>query len=71
LAYTEELDDEKSITAAGFWARAAEFFAAHGIERIYRVLTDNGSCYRGKVFNEALGSTVHKFTRPYHPRLTG
>jgi transposase InsO family protein len=71
LAYTEELDDEKSITAAGFWARAAEFFAAHGIERIYRVLTDNGSCYRGKVFNQALGSTVHKFTRPYHPQTNG
>ena len=49
LAYTEELADEKSITAAGFWARAVEFFAAHGIERIHRVLTDNGSCYRGKV----------------------
>ena len=71
LAYTEELNDEKSLTAAGFWARATEFFAAHGIEKIYRVLTYNGSCYRGKVFNEALGSTVHKFTKPYHPRLTG
>jgi len=34
LAYTEELADEKSITAADFWERAVEFFAAHGIERI-------------------------------------
>ncbi len=33
------------MTAAGFWARAVEFFAAHGIEEIHRVLTDNGSCY--------------------------
>ena len=33
LAYTEELADEKSVTAAGFWARAVEFFAAHGIEQ--------------------------------------
>ena len=48
LAYTEELADEKSVTAAGFWAPAAAFFAAHGIERIAAVLTDNGSCYRGK-----------------------
>ena len=46
LAYTEELADEKSVTAAGFWERAEEFFAAHGIDDIHRVLTDNGSCYR-------------------------
>jgi transposase len=71
LAYTEELTDEKSVTAAGFWARAVEFFAAHGIERIHRVLTDNGSCYRGKAFKTALGTTVHKRTRPYRPLLTG
>ena len=71
LAYTEELADEKSVTAAGFWARAVEFFAAHGIEKIHRVLTDNGSCYRGKAFKTALGATVHKRTRPYRPRLTG
>jgi hypothetical protein len=29
-----------------------EFFAAHGIERITRVLTDNSSCYRAKYFNQ-------------------
>lgn len=71
LAYTEELTDEKSVTAAGFWARAVEFFAAHGIEKIHRVLTDNGSCYRGKEFNKALGATVHKRTRPYRPQTNG
>ena len=71
LAYTEELNDEKSATAAGFWLHAVEFFAAHGIEKVYRVLTDNGSCYRGKAFNDALGSTVHKFTRPYRPQTNG
>ncbi len=71
LSYTEELTDEKSVTAAAFWARAVEFFAAHGIEKIERVLTDNGSCYRGKVFNDALGSTVHKFTKPYRPQTNG
>ena len=71
LAYTEELADEKSVTAAAFWARAVEFFAAHGIETIHRALTDNGSCYRGKAFNAALGATVHKFTRPYRPQTNG
>jgi hypothetical protein len=38
LAYAEELADEKSVTAARFWVRAAAFFAAHGIERIAAVL---------------------------------
>jgi transposase InsO family protein len=71
LAYTEELSDEKGVTAAGFWHRAVKFFRAHGIKRIRRVLTDNGSCYRSKVFALALGRTVHKRTRPYHPQTNG
>ena len=71
LSYTEELTDEKSVTAAGFWVRAVGFFAAHGIETIHRVLTDNGSCYRGQAFRSALGTTVHKRTRPYRPQTNG
>jgi len=35
------------------------------------VLTDNGSCYRGRAFNQALGATVHKFTKPYRPQTNG
>lgn len=42
LAYTEEQPDGKGCTAAAFWGRAKAFFAAHGIEDIQRVLTDNG-----------------------------
>ncbi|MCB0486817.1 MAG: transposase family protein, partial [Flavobacteriaceae bacterium] len=73
LAYTEELADEKGITAAGFWARAVAFFAAHGITVIVRVLTDNGACYRSRVFNTALQQTQtrHKYTRPYRPQTNG
>ena len=40
LAYTEHLHDETGKTAAGFWARARVFFAAHGITAITRVVTD-------------------------------
>ena len=36
------------------------------------MLTDNGSCYRSRVFNEALGSGIkHKYTRPYRPQTNG
>ena len=73
LAYTEELTDEKGATAAGFWARAVRFFRRHGIRRIRRVLTDNGSCYRSWAFATALAAsrTTHKRTRPYRPQTNG
>lgn len=45
LAYSEIHDDEKGITAAGFITRAAAFFAAHGIDSIERVMTDNHWSY--------------------------
>ena len=46
LAYSEVLPDEKGATCAGFLARAAEYFAAHGIDRIERVMTDNAWAYK-------------------------
>jgi transposase InsO family protein len=73
LAYTEILPDERKDTAAAFWARAAAWFAAHGIPVIERVLTDNGACYRSHAFAAALAQTgtVHKRTRPYRPQTNG
>jgi len=56
LAYTEVLADEKGCTAAAFWRRAEAWFRAHGVI-VERVLTDNGFCYRGRLFNEALAAT--------------
>lgn len=71
LAYSEILADEKQETAAGFWLRANLFFESHGIT-VKRVLTDNGSCYRSRVFSAALGPAItHKFTRPYRPQTNG
>ena len=70
LAYSEVLNDEQGATAAGFWIRAAGFFASHGIA-IERVLTDNGSCYRSREFAAGLGAIVHSRTRPYRPATNG
>ncbi len=68
LAFTESLNDEKAVTAAGFLRRAATFFAAHGVT-VERVLTDNGSCYRSHLFDAALPDDAkHKFTRPHRPQ---
>ncbi|CAN5242833.1 IS481-like element ISMsm9 family transposase [soil metagenome] len=71
VAYSEILDDERKETAAAFWKRAKQSFSDHGIV-IKRVLTDNGSCYRSKLFAEALGDDItHKKTRPYRPQTNG
>lgn len=70
LAYSEVLPDERGATAAGFWRRAEAWFRAHGIV-VLRVLTDNGFCYRGQLFNEALGDIKHRYCRPYRPQTNG
>jgi transposase InsO family protein len=72
LAYTEVLTDEKGVTAAGFWQRADAWFAARGVT-VERVLTDNGFCYRGRLFNDALAEhrIIHKYCRPYRPQTNG
>lgn len=46
LAYSEILPDEKGDACAGFLARAAIDFAAHGIARIEGVMTDNHWGYK-------------------------
>jgi transposase InsO family protein len=46
LAYSEVLPDEKGATCAEFLRRAAAYFAAHGITRIHRVMTDNAWAYK-------------------------
>jgi transposase InsO family protein len=71
LAYSEILNDERKETAAAFWKRARRFFAAHGIT-VKAVLTDNGSCYRSRLWAKTLGRRVkHRRTRPYRPQTNG
>ncbi|GHE73453.1 IS481 family transposase [Streptomyces vinaceus] len=72
LAYSEVLPDERQHTAVAFWQRANAFFAAHGIT-VARVLTDNGSCYKAKLFTQTLTADgiAHKKIRPYRPQTNG
>ncbi|MCX4805860.1 IS481 family transposase [Streptomyces sp. NBC_01214] len=72
LAYSEVLTDERKETAIGFWERANAFFADHAIT-VERVLTDNGSCYKSKLFTQTLtkAGITHKRTRPYRPQTNG
>jgi len=64
--------DEKKASAVDFLKAAVAHYAALGV-RIQRLLTDNGSAYRSRLFArtcEALG-IKHSFTRPYRPQTNG
>jgi transposase InsO family protein len=72
LAYSEILPDEKGATCAAFLTRAAAYFAAHGITRIQRVMTDNAWAYRWSLRDvcTALGAR-QKFIKPHCPWQNG
>jgi transposase InsO family protein len=72
VAYAEIHDDETAATATAVLTRAVAWFAARGI-RVHRVLSDNGSAYRSRLWHDTcteLGITVKK-TRPYRPQTNG
>ncbi len=55
-----------------FWTRAQAWFTAHGVT-VRRVLTDNGSCDKSKLWRAGLveAGIAHKRTRPYRPQTNG
>jgi transposase InsO family protein len=74
LAYAEIHPDERAETCAGFLHRAAAWFAAHGIARIERVMTDNAFAYRrSRAWRQALADlgAQPRFTRIYRPQTNG
>ena len=72
LAYSEILPDEKKETAAAFWHRAHAYLTTAGIT-VTRVLTDNGSAYKSRLWRDTLTAAgiTHKRTRPYRPQTNG
>lgn len=72
LAYSEVLADEKGITCAGFLERGIAYFAAHGITRIERLITDNAWAYRHSLRAVcAEHAIVQKFIKPHCPWQNG
>jgi transposase InsO family protein len=72
LAYVEIHANELKYTAARFLIHAIRFFRDHGIS-VERVMTDNGTAYRSRVFAKVCRwlNVQHKRTRPYTPRTNG
>jgi transposase InsO family protein len=72
LAFTALLPDERKESATRFLHDALAWFRAHGV-CVQRVMTDNGSAYKSRLFAQALDahSISHKRTRPYTPKTNG
>ena len=72
MAFTQMLPDQKTETTIGFLHDALDFFARHGIG-VRALLTDNGSCYRSRLFGHACRKLQikHRRTRPYSPQTNG
>ena len=64
--------DERKGSAIEFLKASVAHYAAHGVT-IKRLLTDNGSAYRSKLFNKACAALGirHIYTRPYTPQTNG
>ena len=72
LAYTEIPPSEGQADTTVFLERALAWLGRHGVS-VERVMTDNGSAYRSKLFARALqqAGARHVRTRPYTPRTNG
>jgi transposase InsO family protein len=72
LVYAELLADEKARTTARFLDRALRWFRGQGVT-VRRLLTDNGSAYRSRVFGRVVRrlGLKHSRTRPYRPQTNG
>jgi transposase InsO family protein len=72
LAYSEILPDEKGATCAAFLGRAIDYFAAHGITRIERLMTDNAWAYRWSLRELCAAHDIRQvFIKPHCPWQNG
>jgi transposase InsO family protein len=72
LAYSEVLPDEQGPTCAGFLTRALAYFAAHGITRVERLMTDNAWAYKWSLRKVCAEHGIRqKFIKPHCPWQNG
>ena len=72
LAFTQLLPSERKEDATAFLNSSLAWFSSHGVV-VERVMTDNGSAYKSRLFASALNAkdVAHKRTRPYTPKTNG
>jgi transposase InsO family protein len=72
MAFAALLPDQTHQSALRFFIMARDHFARFGIS-IRRLLTDNGPCYRNRLFAQTMlqAGIRLRYTRPYTPRTNG
>lgn len=72
VGFTDLYADERKASAVQFLQNAVAYFASMGV-RVRRVLTDNGSAFRSKLFRQACDELElkHRFTGAYRPWTNG
>jgi transposase InsO family protein len=72
IAFVQVMADQRKASAVAFLEAAVAYYGKLGI-RVERVMTDNGSCYRSRMFRvtcKRLGLR-QIFTKPYTPKTNG
>jgi transposase InsO family protein len=71
-AYVEVLAEQTGATTTGFLQRTIQWFARRGVV-VQRVLTDNGSAYMSRRFQQSAARAGVRLTRtrPYRPQTNG
>lgn len=72
IAFVQVMANQRKESAVAFLEAAIAYYAKLGV-RVERVMTDNGSCYRSKMFRTACKQRDLRqvFTRPYTPKTNG
>ena len=72
IAFVQAMPDQGKQSAVAFLEAAVAYFAKLGV-RLQRVMTDNGSCNRSKVFRAACKPLGLRqiFTKAYTPKTNG
>ena len=69
IAFVQVMPNQRKESAVAFLEAAVAYFARLGV-RVERVMTDNGSCYRSKMFRAACKRLGLRqiFIKPYTPK---
>lgn len=72
IAFSQVLETEKKEQAIAFLKAAVAWYKRLGI-KVERVMTDRGSCYRSKAFDNVCKALAirHIYTKPYSPKTNG
>ena len=72
IAFSRVMRDERKASVVAFLEAAVAYCASLGVT-VERVMTDNGSCYLSRAFDQACNKLglKHIKTKPYTPKTNG